>query len=318
MRPFVGTRGRGRSRQAQAPPGAFPLTPFIDSRRPLTRAETCRPPARRGAAHPAAAVPYPLRICSRPSSASPTCGIRPSGRTTAARKVTIPRTRSRTSARAARPEVGQPRRAEEQLGHEAVIRNRRFVIGAVRQDLDVQLLCEPFAALPIPGCPRGRSSNTAARKNRPDDVAEKVVAGDLVGVLEMALDERAVIEQRLVHLRQKAAVSSAHVRTNCRAMAQLAARSATSIVHAQFTPCQRDWPRRSRASSRRSRRQSDRRRLAGKPVRAVANAGTGPSSHGSLMSARPGRIRSKFQSASANPRGKRSPETGSRYQSMGR
>ena len=46
--------------------------------------------------------------------------------------------------------VGEPPGAEAQLGHQPLIRNRRFVIRAVREHLHVHFLEQPRATLTIP------------------------------------------------------------------------------------------------------------------------------------------------------------------------
>ena len=143
-------------------------------------------------------------MCSRPSSASPTCGIRPSGRSTAARNSTIVASRSCSAADSGRPVSSASRAAPRNSSvDEAVIRHRRFVVGAVRQHLHGHFLLQPLrgTADPMPR-PAGRSLNTAATIEQTDDVAEEVVARHFVRVLEVAFDEHAVVEQRLVRPRQ--------------------------------------------------------------------------------------------------------------------
>ena len=98
-------------------------------------------------------------------------------------------------------ELREPFAGEKQFQHQPVVRHRRLVVSAVLEDLHLHLLLEPLAALAQPTLPNRQVGKNDAEAVQPDDVAQKVVAGDLILVLEIALDERADFEQRSIRVR---------------------------------------------------------------------------------------------------------------------
>src|SRR5262245_35695539 len=93
------------------------------------------------------------------------------------------------------------RRTNEQLRHEPVIRNRRLVVGTVRQHLHLHLVLNRGASKSRPFLSQLETLEHGARELQPEQVAEKVVAGHLVCVLEVVEYEDGVIEERGVRAR---------------------------------------------------------------------------------------------------------------------
>ncbi len=84
-------------------------------------------------------------------------------------------------------------RAEEKLRDEAMVRDGGLVVGAVRQHLNVHFVLDGRTGKRRPFRARRQIGEDGAQKQQPDDVAEEVIACNLVGVLKVVTDEDAVV-----------------------------------------------------------------------------------------------------------------------------
>ena len=185
----------------EAPPGGFPWGPFAAARRPFTAAQD----GGRGSEQVPRILGAPVAVAAqdmqpavvgvsdlRHEAVRPLDGCKIADH--------LPQAVAHVLGKRRALEVGQAGCTEKQFGDQAMIRNRGLVVRSVRQHLHVHFRGQPGAALPAPRGAARQVVEGRGDEEQPDDVAEKVIAGHLVGILEMTLDEGAVIEEGLVSL----------------------------------------------------------------------------------------------------------------------
>ena len=92
----------------------------------------------------------------------------------------------------------EPRPRKEQLGHQSMVGHGRFVIGAVLQHLDLDLLLQRRDAEVEPHPGRRIVLEDEGDEEEADDIAQEVVARDLVVIFEVLEDEVPVVKERFV------------------------------------------------------------------------------------------------------------------------